>query len=175
MQADACAIRQAPTARRVLRWRVWSRVSGGHRRQIARCSRSGFRRAQTQTSVVTPKPAIRGHFKTGHRSSGRTTVVITQPDPAEQDFPRERPQGASVPFGGSERGRFVAEPVGMWESRQRFPSAGGRAENRFLVFRAFHGASFPRVLRIAQSATGAATGVIVADLVRQLRGPHLST
>jgi len=41
-------------------------------------------------SAVTPKPAMDGHFKTGHRSSGRTTVVITQPDPIEQDFPRQR-------------------------------------------------------------------------------------
>jgi|KBSSwiStaDraftv2_1062776.scaffolds.fasta_scaffold74900_2 hypothetical protein len=27
----------------------------------------------------------------------------------------------------------------MWESRQRFPRAVGRVENRLLVFQAFHG------------------------------------
>ena len=45
------------------------------------------------SSAVTPKPAIRGHFKTGHRSSGRTTVVIIQPDPSEQDISSRAPAG----------------------------------------------------------------------------------
>ena len=43
--------------------------------------------AASEPSVFTPKPAIRGHFKTGHQKTSRTTVVMTRAAPAEQDFP----------------------------------------------------------------------------------------
>jgi hypothetical protein len=56
-----------------------------------------YRRNGATALVVTPKPAIRGHLKTGHRESGRTTVVITRPMVDGQGpmlAASERPEGA---------------------------------------------------------------------------------
>src|SRR5580704_12149527 len=40
--------------------------------------------------------------------------------------------------------RGIVGPVGMWESRQRFPRTGERVEILVLDFQAFHRPAFPR-------------------------------
>jgi IS1 family transposase len=72
------------------------------------------------TSVVTPKPAIRGHLKTGHRESGRTTVVITRPMVAGQGLmlaASERPEGA-IPSASAGCVNGASSPD-LWECGNR--------------------------------------------------------
>jgi len=112
-------------------------------------SRSSGRALAVTAMIGAP---LGGHPKTGHtwslqnrhRNSGRTTVVITQPDPAEQDFPRGARRAQA--FRSEVRKEGDSSP-NRWECGNRASDFQARGEGRETVFwfsglsmaRHFHG------------------------------------